>query len=103
MKPMICLNPACRANKKKHFVSNCAITDEPTRARLFEEYRKPKRAPLNSEKKGSERTEPFGRVAQILSWPHSSVFRASFADGLVAANVLADQGAEGDLISTQLL
>lgn len=77
--------------------------DVPVRARLVKESRKSRRAQLEAEKKGWEETETIGGVAQFTSSPHSSVFRASFADGWIEATFLPDQGADGTLIFLQLL
>lgn len=98
--PPLCLNPTCRMKGERHYLSQCPISDNNTKTTLLEEYRKAKRARVEAGRNGAEK---IGRVTEEASSPHSSVFRASFANGKIEVSVMADQGADANLMSKSLL
>lgn len=95
----LCLNPVCRAKGKRHYISNCEISDKNTKTALVEEYRSAKKARLENAKKGNS---TIARISHITSNPHSSVFRASFGEGAIDTTLMADQGADANFMSARL-
>lgn len=94
----LCLNPVCKAKGKRHYISHCGISDENTKVTLLEEYRRAKRAKLDNAKRGD------GNIARVLSTSskhHSSIFKASFEKGALETELLADQGADVNFISSR--
>lgn len=87
-----CLNHKC---KGRHFIQNCPNTDDATKLKLREEYRVAKKA----------RTDR-GRIASLIDRDerhHSALFSASFLQGNVTCEVLADQGADANLLPPAIL
>lgn len=90
-----CLNEKCRQKGGRHFIQHCNNSDDATKQRLREEYRAAKRA----------RTEK-GKIATLTNSDdgrhHSALFSASFANGKVSCRLLADQGADVNLLPEEL-
>lgn len=86
-----CLNTKCGG---KHFIQYCEKTDDATKNRLREEYRAAKKARLNNKK--------IATTVNPSKTRHSALFSASFTNGNVSCDVLADQGADSNLISRKL-
>lgn len=95
----LCLNPICRAQGKRHYLSVCNIFDRKTKDTLLKEYRSNKKARLdNANKKDGN----VARVSSTSTNPHSSLFKASFGKGEIETDLMADQGADANFISSQM-
>lgn len=71
-----------------------------TRDALLDGYRKAKKARTDSDRK------PSRNICQITSAPtslHASKFRAAFMRGILESNLMADQGADANFISSAFL
>lgn len=82
-----CLNPKC---KERHFIFQCPISDDATKTRLRNEYRLAKKARIDK-----------GKIASVIDQNgrhHSALFSAAFLKGSVTCHVLADQGADANLL-----
>lgn len=90
------LNPECKKQGIRHYISSCGISDDSKTAALLEEYRRTKRALMKAARNGMNQ---LARFAQTPSQPHFSMFRASFAKGMVETNVILDQRAVSNFIS----
>lgn len=99
IEPPSCFNPECRDRGEMHYISHCPIADKETKATLLDDYRKAKRARLNAAKR---RYGQIGRVSHIAPSPHSA-FSGPFANGWLETDVKADQGADANFISEDLL
>lgn len=95
----LCLNPECKAKRKRYYISNWDISNNNIKTTLLEEYHSAKKTRL--ENAGKENGS-FDRISHTPSNPHSSVFRASFGEGAIATNLMTDQGADGNFISAHL-
>lgn len=96
----LCLNPTCRAKDERHYLSRCARSDKNTKASLLEEFRKAKRARIEAGRGG---TGTVGQITNAVALSHSSVFKASFADGKIEADIMADQRADANIMSKRLM
>lgn len=63
---------------------------------MLEEYRKAERARIEAGRNGAGKV---GRVTDAASSPHTSVFKESLADGKIEVSLMADQGADANLMS----
>lgn len=82
-----CLNPDCDGH---HFINECPMTRKETQKELLKEYRKAKNA-ISS-------IGHIGRIGNGRDEENSSLFKAEFCNGKVEVTVLADQGADVNLI-----
>lgn len=89
----LCLTLVWKAKVKRHYVSNCEISDKNTKTALLEEYCSAKEARLENAKVGNS---TIARVSHITSKPHSSVFRAPFGEDATDTTSMADQGADAN-------
>lgn len=89
-----CLNTEkCKGH---HFISECPNSTEEEKVRLRKEYRESKRRRGNEKEKGIHGT--VRRLGAEAIDSHSSLFSATFANGAVESVVLADQGADANMI-----
>lgn len=93
--PPVCVVPTCKIEGELQYLRTCTISDDKTRTSLLKEYRKAKRARL--EARGNE-SRRIGRLTEIASSPHSLVFSTSLANGKIEVSVMADQGADANLM-----
>lgn len=94
-----CLNPKC---SEKHWLNNCPITSKKERKSFLDEYKKNRKTNRDPKPgKGKTKDGEVGMLKRMVS-DHSALFSGTFADGAVEALVLADQGADINLISTEL-
>lgn len=66
---------------------NSPIADKKTKNALSEEYRKAKEACLERKQKGGRKV---GRVSQTSVMSHSSLSKASFANGVMETEIMGD-------------
>lgn len=98
-----CLNPKC---KGQHFINGCPNTSEDEARKLKTEYHNRKRA--RQEKKGVsyKGNRKDGNVGQISNGNlgrNTSLFSGTFCNGAVETVILADQGADGNVIAPSTL
>lgn len=96
----LCLNATCKGAGKRHYTNNGEITDKDTRSALLKEYRRNKRVRLED---GKKNVGKIGQVTHMPTKPHSSIFKGSFAKGAISVDIIADEGADANFMSAQLL
>ena len=94
-----CLNPKCGGN---HYISDCPNSTSEEKAKLKKEYHKAKRAKRGKTSNGKPQGQ-VGQVARAQGSDNSSMFAASFCCGAVEVIVLADQGADANIVSPSVL
>lgn len=96
----LCSNLICRVQGKRHYISACNISDKKTKDNLLGEYRSNKKSRLKSV------TMKVGNVARVTSTPtnpHFSLFKASFGIDEIKNDLMADQGADANFISSHTI
>lgn len=88
-----CLNPKC---DKQHFLRDCETTSEEEKAKLKEEYRRAKPA-----KKDHQRGV-IGSIVGETQDENTALFMCTFCNGKIDAKILADQGADANIISREI-
>lgn len=95
------LDPECKKKEVMHFISKCeTIGEDSTKTALQEDFQRTKWAREGEPKK---RRDKKARIVETPFSILSSLFRASFAQGLVELNLMSDQGALANLIPDQLV
>lgn len=100
MKALLCLNPFCRAEGRRHYITRCDVLDNSTKTTLLEQYRKAKNAHYHEARK---KVGDIWRVAYIPSSQHASFFKAFFAKEPIEVGLLADQDVDANFFLEDLL
>lgn len=75
---------------ERHYLSSCFISDNETETSLLQNYQKEKKRRMKTSRSG---TRTSGWITGKFLASHSSVLKASFAEGAIEVGVLADQNA----------
>lgn len=81
-------------------MNNCGLTDKNTRATLLAQYQRSRKARYDGLKKNSS---SIARTTYAPISPHLSIFKVSFAKVTVESDLMADQVADPNFISVELL
>lgn len=70
-----CLNPKCREQRRRYYLSKCGIWNKKTSDLSLEQYRKNKKARYHEQ----EHAGNIGRIINVTTSTHSSIFKTTFA------------------------
>lgn len=100
IEPPLCVNQDCREKGGRHHMNRCRISTAEKSSTLLEDYRKDKKAQVDSLK---SRDGKVDQVTQSISSPRSALFRGTFANEEIERDLRANQGADANVIDDKLL
>lgn len=95
----ICLNLDC---DEHHYIRQCKLTPQSEKKRLVKEFREKTKTEWSRKSEKAAVKEKVNRVGTDQIDSHSSLLSAFFCEGAVKTMVLADQGADLNLIPSRI-